>query len=420
MEFTVGKSKIYGKIKIPPSKSHTIRALIIATLANGKSTICEPLESLDTLACLEACSKLGARISKKDNEWIVEGTGKNLKIPDDIIDVKNSGTTLYIALGVASLCRGWTLFTGDYQIKKRPATGLISSLNELGAKVVSTRENGCAPFIVKGVLKGGKTSIKCPTSQYLTSLLINCPLAENDTEIKIIELNEKPYIDMTMDWLNSQNISYSYEDSHKIERIYIKGGQQYHPFNRRITGDFSSASFFLCAAAITKSNLTLCNLDMNDSQGDKKVVEILKKMGCNIKIYKDNIEIKGSELAGGEFDINSIPDALPVLAVTGCFAEGETILYNVGQARLKETDRITTMRMELEKMGADITEISDGLVIRKSNLYGTKIDGHNDHRVVMSLVIAGLGAEGTTSVNTAEAVGVTFPNFFNLLNTIKC
>lgn len=420
MEVNVERSKISGKIKIPASKAHTIRALIIATLANGKSTIREPLESSDTLACLDTCSRFGAKISVEENKWIVDGTGKNIKISDDIIDVKNSGTTLYLALGMAGLCKGWTVLTGDDQIKKRPATDLISSLNELGALVFSTRDNGCAPFVVKGVLKGGKTSIRCSSSQYLSSLLINCPLNENDTDIEVIELNDRPYVDITLDWLNSQNISYSYDNNDKIEKIYIKGGQQYHPFNRKIPGDFSSAAFFLCAAAITKSNLILNNLDMNDPQGDKKVVEILKKMGCNIEIYEDSIEIKGCELSGGEFDINSIPDALPVLAVTGCFAEGQTVLYNAGQARFKETDRIKTMRMELEKMGADIKEFSDGLIIKKSNLYGAKINGHNDHRIVMSLAVAGLGAEGVTSVNTAEAVSVTFPNFFNLLNTIKC
>lgn len=413
---TVEKTKLAGEITIPASKSHTIRALVLATLAEGKSVIRKPLDSGDTKACINTCRDFGAVIEKKENEWMVTGKGGELSVPDNVIDVLNSGTTLYIALGMAALCNEWTVFTGDEQIRKRPATALLASLKELGADAFSTRGNGCTPIVIRGKLSGGKTTIECPTSQYLTSLLINCPLASGNTEITVPLLNEKPYVQMTMDWLDSQHIIYSHE---YMKKIYIQGGQVYHAFDRKIPGDFSSATFFLCAAAITRSKLTLLGLDMNDSQGDKHVVEILKEMGCEVEVKGDALTITGKNLKGGEFDLNSIPDALPALSVTACFAEGTTRLFNVYQARLKETDRISVMYRELKKMKADIEELPDGLIIRNSKLRGTRVHGYGDHRVVMALAIAGLGAEGTTTVDTTESVSITFPDFFDLLKVVR-
>lgn len=416
MEITVEKAKLAGEIAIPASKSHTIRALVLATLADGKSVIRSPLDSGDTRACINTCRHFGALIEKKESEWTVTGKAGRLSVPDNVVDVLNSGTTLYIALGMAALCDGWTVFTGDEQIRKRPATALLTSLQDLGADAFSTRGNGCTPIVIKGKLSGGKTSIECPTSQYLTSLLINCPLAYGDTEITVPLLNEKPYVQMTMDWLDSHHIHYSHE---YMKKVHIQGGQAYKAFDRKIPGDFSSATFFLCAAAITQSTLTLRGLDMNDPQGDKYVVEILKQMGCTVEADGDVLTITGRNLKGGEFNMNSIPDALPALSVTACFAEGTTKLYNVDQARLKETDRISVMYRELKKLGAEIEELPDGLVIKKSELIGTRVHGYGDHRVVMALAIAGLGAEGTTTVDTTESVSITFPDFFDLLKAVK-
>jgi 3-phosphoshikimate 1-carboxyvinyltransferase len=347
----------------------------------------------------------------------VEGTGGSLAVPQDIVDVKNSGTTLYVALGTAALCPGFTVFTGDDQIRRRPATNLLASLRDLGATAFSTRDNGCTPIVVKGRLAGGTTSIACPTSQYLSSLLINCPLAEGSSTIHVVSLNERPYVQITLDWLTGQGIRF---ENDGMKTIRIPGGQSYKPFARRIPADFSSATFFLCAAAVTKSKLTLLGLDMNDAQGDKEVVSILGKMGCTVHTENGRLEITGGDLVGGEFDLNAMPDALPALAVTACYAEGETRLYNVAQARLKETDRIKVMHDELAKMGANVKEMPDGLVIRGSRLKGARIRGHADHRIVMAFAVAGLGAEGETVIDTAESASVTFPGFFTLLDNARC
>ncbi|MDF2524146.1 MAG: aroA, partial [Clostridiales bacterium] len=216
------------------------------------------------------------------------------------------------------------------------------------------------------------------------------------------------YAEITLWRLNKQGIKY---ENHDYKTINIYGRQKYNSFNMPIPGDFSSATFFMVLAAISGEEFVLENLDITDPQGDKLILSILEDMGAKVNIQNQSITIKGDKLVGREIDMNSIPDALPAMAVAGCFAEGETRLVNVPQARLKETDRIRVMFEELSKMGADITELPDGLVIRQSKLKGCNVSGHDDHRIVMSLAIAGLNTEGSTTIDTAEAMSVTFPEF---------
>ena len=416
MEITINPGNISGEIRIPGSKSHTIRALAIASLAEGTSRIIHPLDSEDTRACMEACSAMGAEITEEEDKWLVNGTGGVIDTPDNIVDVANSGTTLRVLMGLAGLGEGWTIFTGDHQIRGRPIGHLLDAFIDLGCEGFTTKGNGCPPLALRGPIRGGHTEIACPTSQYLTSLLISCPLAKNDTEIIVTELNERPYVEITLDWLDRQEIRYSHQN---LEKIHIPGGQSYKSFEREIPGDFSSATFFLCAAAVTGCSLTLRGLDQNDSQGDREVVGILEQMGCRIESQGQSITISGGSLKGRTVDLNAIPDALPALAVTACFASGTTHLVNVPQARLKETDRIKVMRQELSKMGADVEELADGLVVKNSPLRGARVSGHFDHRIVMSLAIAALGATGPTTIETVESAAATFPGFFDLLQEIQ-
>lgn len=419
MKLIVNPSNLNGKIEIPASKSHTIRAVVIATLANGKSEIINPLDSGDTQSAIRTCAALGAKIVISKDKWIIHGTNGKLHAPDNIIDVGNSGTTLYFALNMAALLPakdGYAVFTGDSQIRHRTAQPLIEALNTLGADAFSTRLNGMSPIVVKGKIKGGIVHIDgSKTSQYISSLLLSCPLAQSHTEIYAYNPIEKPYIQMTLDWLKQQAIEYSYEEN--MEYFYIKGRQSYSNYKKRIPGDFSSATFFLAAANITDSDIVINGLDMNDSQGDKAVVLMLKEMGAIVEWGDQMVRIKRDNIMGTEFDMNAIPDALPAMAVVGCFAKGVTKLVNVSQARLKETDRIKVMCQELSKMGAKIKELPDGLVIEESKLIGANVNGHNDHRVVMALAVAGLSAAGKTVIDTAEAIGVTFPNFVELMTT---
>ena len=489
MKLIVEPSQLSGTVAIPGSKSHTIRGVVIASLAEGTSVLRQPLCSADAEAAVRVCRGLGAQIALtpqpplpcgetaagegetgsgerpptpnpslkggepdqrhptpattdgrcpspqgEETAWRITGVGGKVPVPDDVLDVGNSGTTLYVAAAAAALAEGYSVFTGDEQIRRRPVEPLLAALRDLGAEAFTTRGKGCAPFVVKGPLRGGKTAIRCASSQYLTALLLSCPLAHGDTEIEVLELAERPYVEMTLHWLDQQGIRYEHEGP---EHFWIPGGQGYRAFDAVIPADFSSATFFLCAGAIGGSPLSwegspepasasgeashklkgirLTGLDMTDPQGDKAVVGMLREMGAQIDEASEGLIVRSRGLRGRELDLNATPDALPALAVTACFAAGETRLVNVAQARLKETDRIAVMAQELRKMGADIEERPDGLVIRQSRLHGAQVQGHGDHRVVMALAIAGMNAAGTTVIDTAEAMAVTFPDFAKLM-----
>ncbi len=418
MKLIVHKSSLNGTAPMPGSKSHTIRSVAMASLADGESRIFAPLNSADTLSAVDSYRVLGAEIVLLDDCWTVKGFGGKPVLTGDIIDVGNSGTTMRFAIGSAALLPSdqQVSMDGDHQIRSRPQGPLLDAYTQLGAKCSSAACDGKPPLTVRGGLKGGKLSIECKTSQYLSSLLFHCPLAENDTEITVPLLNEKPYVNITLDYLNRQNIKYTAAED--LQHFVIPGRQSYNPMDFHVAADFSSATFYLCAGAVLNADITLTGLDFNDPQGDKAVAQILKDMGADIEIEDRSVHIASSQLKGIEIDMNAIPDALPALAVTACFAEGETRLVNVAQARLKETDRIAVMAAELRKLGADTEELEDGLIIRPGKLTATNLQGHSDHRVVMALSLAGMAIDGETIIDTAEAMAITFPNFVTLMNSL--
>ncbi|MHC4482066.1 MAG: 3-phosphoshikimate 1-carboxyvinyltransferase [Planctomycetota bacterium] len=418
MKLIVKKSQLAGEVVIPASKSHTVRAVAIASLGEGKSIIRNPLVSGDTQAAVDCYRALGAEIDTSDSKlWNVTGAGGQITAPRETIDVGNSGTTLRIAMGSAALAKEdqRITFTGDEQIQTRPLGPLMDALSALGAKCVSLRNNGKAPVEVTGKLTGGKTSIAASTSQYLSSLLLCTPLAAGDSEIDVTLLNEPGYVQMTLDWLDKQAIEYENEELHKFK---IKGSQNYKGSDATIPADFSSATFFLCAAALLADEVTLLGLDFSDSQPDKAVVDYLKAMGADINIGVRSITVKAASLKGAEIDMNRTPDALPAMAVTAAFAQGQTRLVNVPQARGKETDRIKCMAEELKKMDVDVEELPDGLIINGSRPKPAQLDGRGDHRIVMALSLAGLAIGGQCTIDTAEAMNITFPDYVELMKSI--
>ena len=418
MKLIVRKSRLKGSVAIPGSKSHTIRAVAIASLADGKSDIRSPLDSNDTQSAVHCYRAFGAEIDTSNPTlWKVAGIGGKIAAPAEPVDVGNSGTTLNIAMGSASLAAsGQTItLTGDEQTCSRPVDPLLNSLCDLGAKSVSIKNNGKAPVEITGRLTGGKTFIACSTSQYLSSLLLCAPLAAKDTEINVTLLNEPGYVRMTLDWLDKQGIRY---ENDQMRRFKVFGGQGYKKFLSVIPADFSSATFFLCAAAILADEVTLLGLDFLDSQPDKAVVDYLKAMGADIEVGPDSITVRASSLKGVEIDMNKTPDALPAMAVTAAFAEGTTRLVNVPQARQKETDRIKCMADELKKMAVKVEELPDGLVIHHSKPKAANVHGHGDHRIVMAMSLAGMAVDGQCEIDTAEAMSVTFPNFVELMRSI--
>ena len=378
----------------------------------------DPLDSSDTQAAVACYRALGAAIDTSDPQcWRVSGTAGRISAPEEIIDVGNSGTTLRVGMGSAALAAAdrSISFTGDEQIQSRPVGPLIDSLNDLGAKCVSLTDNGKVPVEITGKLTGGKTNIAAATSQYLSSLLLCAPLASDDTEIDVSLLNEPGYVQMTLDWLDKQQIEYENE---QMRRFSVKGSQSYKAFDAKIPADFSSATFFLCAAALGGDDVTLLGLDFGDSQPDKAVVDYLKAMGADISVGEDSVTVKAATLKGAELDMNETPDALPAMAVTAAFAEGTTKLLNVPQARNKETDRIACMAQELKKMAVEVEELPDGLIIQGGRPKSAELHGWADHRIVMALSVAGLGLDDRSSIDTAEAISVTFPDYVELMQSI--
>jgi 3-phosphoshikimate 1-carboxyvinyltransferase len=391
-------NSLKGSIEVPPSKSHTHRAILLASLASGTSLISNPLLCEDCIATIEACRSIGAKI-KEGKTLEIEGVGGNPN-PPEIIDVKNSGTTIRFMTAVSSLSSNPVILTGDESIQRRPMAPLLNSLKELGAEAYSLKNNGCPPIRVKGRLKGGRAILKGVSSQFLSSLLIACPLADSDTELKVTDLKSRPYVEMTLSHLKRTGIKVQ----NTKDTFKIPGKQRIKATNYKVPGDYSSAAFFLGAAFITHSSIHLKGLDPKDVQGDKAIFTIIEEMK------------KGSYR---EIDLSNTPDLLPIVSVLACYAKGRTIIKNVEHARLKESDRITCMCSELRKMGASIKERKDGLVIEKSELKGEELDGHKDHRVVMALAVAGLGAEGTTVIKDSETISVSFPDFVRKMQMLN-
>ncbi len=410
--------KMQGTVKVPASKSQTIRAFLIASAAKGTSTIRHPLISSDTLSCIEAVKAMGANVEIDEENDIAYVTSDGFSRKEEVfIDAGNSGTTTYLLLPMAASLSVPVTITGDEQLRRRPTAPLTEALRTLGAEAAD--DKGKPPVRVIGPLKGGHVSIECRTSQYLSGLLLASPLAAGKTVIDCPLLYEKPYVSLTLGWLDRQGIRYSISDDYLHSEI--EGGQSYKPFDEYINGDFSSASFFFAAAAVSGTEVTVEGLDRKDPQGDKAILSILEAMGCTVTWHGNAVTVKGPEkLKGGEFDLNAIPDTLPVLTIAAAAADGDTHLMNVPQARIKETDRIRCMHENLTLMGVSAEEEEDGIIIHgNGRIHGASCKGYGDHRIIMSLAVASAAADSTVTIDDERAAAVTFPAFFNLLETIR-
>ncbi len=408
--------KLEGIATIPASKSHTIRALILATLAVGTSRISNALDCEDTRSAIAACQALGARISFSDDKNImVESSGVPLSPTADRVATGNSGITTNFLLPMLGLRKNnekVVILDCDEQMRQRPVEPLLKSLADLGMEIESINGSGTLPVSVRGALKGGETTVDGSNSQYLSALLLSLPLALQDSKIIVQNLQERPYVEMTCRYLDDLGVQYKQNREQGKDVFEITGGQRYRSFSKSIPGDFSSASYIIAAAVMVPGSVTVRGLDMNDSQGDKRLIPILRDMGVDIQVNEDELVINGgAPLQGRRIDCSDIPDLVPTLAVIGTYAEGATELVNIAHVRSKETDRIQSMEQGLSALGAKINGDTDRLTVSHSRLRGTAVHGHNDHRTIMALTLAGLLASGQTSIDTAEAVDKTFPTF---------
>jgi len=421
MDLAIQKSpNLHGSIKVPPNKSHSFRALIMASLAEGTSRIIAPAASNDWMRGIEALEMLGAEINPRaGNAWEVVGTGGHLKTPDDVIDCGNSGIILRFFMGLAACCEGFTVLTGDHSIRHlRLCQPLVDALNELGAWAVATKGDGHAPVVVRGRLKGGKAEIDGIDSQPVSALLIASALADAPTDLTVRRPGEKPWVGVTLDWLDRCGVEYSNED---FAHYRIRGRSRWQAFERRIPLDWSAALYPIAAGVLTDdSEVRVPGMDFADSQGDKEVIRVLQSMGADIEIGEQEVVARSSRLTGREIDCNDFIDQFMLLAVIGSRAQGETVLTNAEVCRHKECDRIAEVCKALKTMGADVEERRDGLAVRGGALRGARLDSHGDHRMVMTLAVAGLVAEGTTVISEIECVKKTFPAFVAEMQSVGC
>jgi 3-phosphoshikimate 1-carboxyvinyltransferase len=419
-DVTVKKTeKLNGQVCAPPSKSFTQRMVIAAALSDGSSKISNPLLSEDTEATLRAVTALGAKVTAAEGCWTIEGV-RTLKGANEPIDCGESGATLRFMIPVAALAKGSSTLVFNGSIEKRPVQPLLVSLKDLGAKAHVGKLGGKdAVFVDGGGIVGGETSIAGDvSSQFISGLMFACPMAQVDTEITLSSpLESADYVKMTQAVLADHEIKVPSHENH----IHILANQIYKPLDVRVPGDFSSAAFLLAAAAITNSKVQINNLEYASVQGDKAIMGILKHMGVKGKVCADSITIEGSSnlLKPVEVDAKNIPDLVPVIAILACYAKGTSHIFGAHRLRLKESDRLESIYLELTKMGAQININDDGLIIEGgSPLHGAVIDPHNDHRIAMACAVAALRANGETTIQNSECVRKSYPQFFTHLKQL--
>jgi 3-phosphoshikimate 1-carboxyvinyltransferase len=419
VDVTVKKAtRLCGVVEAPPSKSYTQRMVIASALSKGKSIISNPLYSEDTEAVLRAVTALGANFKAGDCCWQIKGS-ERIVAAKEPIDCGESGATLRFMIPVAALADGPSILTFKGSIERRPVEPLLRSLKDLGAKAkVGKLGDLDAVFVESGGLVGGKTTIPGDvSSQFISGLMFACPLASADTEITLTStLESADYVKMTEAVLSNHAVVVGLQG----DRIIVGGNQTYKPTDGCVPGDFSSAAFLLAAAAITKSEVNVSNLDYEAVQGDKAILTALKRMGVEGTVCRDSIQIEGSgkPLKPIEVDAKNIPDLVPAIAVLACYADGTSKITGAKRLRFKESDRLLSISEELGKMGAKIAVNGDGLTITGSQLHGANVDSHNDHRIAMAAAIAALGAEGETTIEHAESIRKSYPQFFTHLKQI--
>ena len=408
------------EIEVPGSKSYTNRALLVAALAQGDSILTGSLFSDDTHYMCNALRKLGVHITEDSEQAIfyIAGNGGNIPVKDAKLYVGNSGTTTRSIISYISLGHGEFIIDGDEPMRHgRPISELLDALQQLGVSAHSQYENGYLPVIVKANgLNGGKTTLDTSkSSQFLTSLMLSAPYAKKGMDIEVIGNLKTPYIDITIAVMEAFGVEVINND---YQYFHIPGGQQYQPRSYHIEPDASSASYFFAAAAITGGRVTVKHLSTDSAQGDIQFVYVLEKMGCQVSVSGRGITVRGpNRLKGIDVDMKDISDTALTLAAIAPFADSKVCIRNIEHTRWQETDRIHAMVTELRKLGVSVDEHQDGLDITPSPITPTAIDTYNDHRVAMAFSLIGLKIPGI-KINDPECVSKTFPNYFDVLQSI--
>ena len=419
MDAHVGPSTVAGRVDAPPSKSYTHRALLAAGYGEG-TVVTEPLHSADPAATARAVEAFGGSVAWDDDagEARVTGFDGRPETPGDVIDCANSGTTMRLTAAAGALADGLVVLTGDESLRSRPQGPLLAAVESLGGRAESTRGDGQAPLIVGTGVDGGRVSIPGDvSSQFVTALLMAGAVTPEGIEIELeTALKSAPYVEITRELL----ADFGVETERTDEGFAVPGGQRYAADRYAVPGDFSSISYPLAAGAVAADEEPVVIAGARPSaQGDTAIVDVLREMGGDVSWDREagELTVARAPLSGVEVSVADTPDLLPTLAVLGAVADGDTRIVDAEHVRYKETDRVAAMAASLDRLGASVTEEPDALIVHgdDSELSGATVDGRGDHRLVMALAVAGLVADGETTVRGAEHVEVSFPGFFETL-----
>lgn len=399
-------------VTVPGSKSIANRALIIASLARGRSILRNIPECDDVLLMIKALKDLGIKIKKReDNTLFIPGTAGVLKTPKHPLYVNNAGTTMRFLCSFVTFAKGKVILRGDGRMSERPIDDLLYSMRQMN--IEANKHGADIEIKSKGSFPGGAINISGrKSSQFISSLLMCGPYGKDNLTLKIMDkLVSMPYLALTLKMMSDFGASFDMSNNYK--KIFVSNKRRYAPREYVIEGDCSAASYFWAAAAITCGKAKVTNINPKTKQGDIGFVKILERMGCRVRYGDDFVEVCGKELRGINVDMNRMPDAVPTLAIVALFAKGRTLIRNIAHLRDKESDRIGQFCQELAKTGAKIQPLKNGLIVEDSVkfLHSAALDTHNDHRLAMSFSLLGLKAP--IEIMNPMCVKKSFPDFFD-------
>ncbi len=412
MKASIHKSEVKGKVAAPSSKSYTIRALMCAALAQGESEIVYPLASDDTLAALNVLTQVGVRVRQNKDSWLV--SGGDFHQPDADLFCGESAATLRFMTAICSLIPGRCKLVTGPSLAKRPVKPLVRALQQLG--VDGSSKGAVAPVTINGGrLKGGVAELPGDiSSQFVSALLFIAPLAEEGVEIRLTTpLESKPFILMTLECM--ERFGVKVESSPDLREFKVSK-QTYKPARYEVEGDWSSASYLLALGALS-GEVEVVNLNLKSRQGDRVILDFLRKMGAQIETSDNSVIVRKSRLKAIQADLSDCIDLLPTVAVLAGVAEGMSDFTGISRARIKESNRVTAVKEGLERMGIKAVAVRDRLTIIGSSPRGWTIDPKDDHRIAMAFSILGSVA-GDTVIENAQCVTKTYPEYWQTLKNI--
>jgi 3-phosphoshikimate 1-carboxyvinyltransferase len=407
--------RLVGTMAVPGSKSLTNRALVCAALAQGESIIRNPSDSTDTAMMINGLNQMGVLARDTAGQLVVHGTGGRLYAPRFPIPVGNAGTTLRFLLSVAARAQGVTTFEGSERMGQRPIGDLLQAFRNLG--ITFEHADGSARYVVHGgTFRGDPVAISGEkSSQFISSLLLAAPGTAGGMTVRITgTLASAPYLRMTVEVMRSFGVPVTVAGS----EYRVAPGITYTPASYDVEPDASSATYAFGAAAVSGGRVKVRGVRHESLQSDAGLLDVLAMMGCSVEWLPDGVAVeRKAGLKGVTVDMNKMPDAVPTLVAVALFAQGETEIRNVAHLRFKESDRLGTLAEELRQLGADITVLDDGLVIRPGTLHGATLDAHDDHRLAMSFALIGLQISGITILGP-DCVSKSFPGFWEALGRL--